>query len=77
MSEGKHPRITVGELQRALERAGWYQKRSGARHQILTHRVRGGRVTVPRHPSQTLKPKTLLSILEQAGLSVDELRKLL
>jgi predicted RNA binding protein YcfA (HicA-like mRNA interferase family) len=77
MSSGKLPRITVAVLQRALERAGWYQKRAGARHQILTHRDKGGRVTIPRHPNQALKPKTLLSILDQAGLTVDQLRELL
>jgi predicted RNA binding protein YcfA (HicA-like mRNA interferase family) len=73
----KLPRITVAELQRALRRAGWVLKREGANHQILTHRDRGGRVDIPRHPSQTLKPKTLQSILDQAGLSPDELRDLL
>ena len=67
----------MAELLRALQRAGWYLKRQGANHQILTHRDRGGRLTVPRHPSMTLKPKTLQSILDQAELTVDELRELL
>jgi predicted RNA binding protein YcfA (HicA-like mRNA interferase family) len=30
-----------------------------------------------RHPSETLKPKTLKSILDQAGLTPDEFRNLL
>ena len=77
MSSGKLPRVTVADVQRALGRAGWYVKRQGANHQILTHRDRGGRVTISRHPSETLKPKTLLSILDQAGLTADELRDLL
>jgi predicted RNA binding protein YcfA (HicA-like mRNA interferase family) len=77
MSDGKLPRLTVAELVRALSRGGWELKRQGSRHQILTHRERGGRVTIPRHPSQTLKPRTLQSILDQAGLSVEQLRGLL
>ena len=77
MSSGKLPRVTIAELLRALQRAGWYLKRQGANHQILTHRDRGGRVTVPRHASMTLKPKTLQSILDQAELTADELRELL
>ena len=74
---GRLPRLTVADVQRALLRGGWYVKRPGAKHQILTHRDKGGRVTIPRHPSETLKPKTLQSILDQAGLSVDQLRELL
>jgi predicted RNA binding protein YcfA (HicA-like mRNA interferase family) len=70
------PRITVAELQRAL-RSWVVIKREGGNHQILTHVDRGGRVTIPRHPSATLKPKTLLSILDQAGLSIEEFRNLL
>jgi len=34
-------------------------------------------VTVPVHAGEILYPKTLLSILEQAGLSVEEFRELL
>jgi predicted RNA binding protein YcfA (HicA-like mRNA interferase family) len=74
---GKLPRITVAELLRALGRAGWVLKRQGHSHQILTHRERGGRVDIPRHPAQTLKPKTLQSIIDQAGLTADQLRDLL
>ena len=36
-----------------------------------------GRVTVPVHAGVILKPKTLLSILEQAGVSVEEFVNLL
>ena len=67
----------MAELLRALQRAGWYQKRQGANHQILAHGEQRGRVAIPRHPGQTLKPKTLQSILDQAGLTVEEFRKLL
>jgi len=77
VADGKLPRITVAEAQRALQRARWYLKWQGGRHQILTHPQQGGRVTIPRHPAEVLKPKTLLSILDQAGLSVDEFRRLL
>jgi mRNA interferase HicA len=77
MSEGRLPSLTVAELLRALGCGGWYVKRQGGRHVILTHRERGGRVTIPRHPSQTLKPRTLQSILDQAGLTAEQLRGLL
>jgi mRNA interferase HicA len=73
---GKLPTLTVAHMQRILQRAGWYVKRQGANHEIWTHPEKGGRVTVPRHPSQTLKRKTLVSILDQAEITAEELRKL-
>jgi predicted RNA binding protein YcfA (HicA-like mRNA interferase family) len=74
---GKLPRLTVAELGRALYRGGWVVKREGGNHQILTHRDHGGRVTIPRHPAQTLKPRTLQSILDQAGMTAAQLHGLL
>ena len=43
----------------------------------LKHLIKPGLVTVARHAGTIIKPKTLASILDQAGLTVDELRKLL
>ena len=72
------PRITAAELMRALLRAGWYKYHQVGSHVFLRHPDRSGmRVTVPVHPGETIKPKTLESILDQAGLSVDEFRDLL
>jgi mRNA interferase HicA len=77
MTAGKLPSLTVAEVQRALLRDGWYVKRQGGNHQILTHRDTGGRVVIPRQARQTLKPKTLQSIVDQAGMSVERMRDLL
>jgi predicted RNA binding protein YcfA (HicA-like mRNA interferase family) len=44
---------------------------------MLKHPHKPGHVTVPKHATVILKLKTLESILEQAGLTVDELRELL
>jgi hypothetical protein len=43
-------------------------------HAQLAHPTRPGLVTVPQHPGEILKPKTLSGNLEQAGLTVDDLR---
>ena len=43
----------------------------------LKHPTKPGMVTVARHAGTIIKPKTLASILDQAGLAVDDLRKLL
>jgi predicted RNA binding protein YcfA (HicA-like mRNA interferase family) len=37
----------------------------------------GAVVTIPVHSGEIIKPKTLKSILDQAGMTVDELRALL
>ena len=71
------PRVTGEEALRALRRAGWRETRRRGSHAILHHDVRGGRVTVPVHAGTILKPKTLQSILDQAGLDVEAFRGLL
>jgi predicted RNA binding protein YcfA (HicA-like mRNA interferase family) len=64
-------------LLRALRKAGWREVRSSGSHRILAHGSRKGFVTVAFDPGDTILPKTLTAILEQAGLSVDDLRRLL
>ena len=71
------PRVTVAELLRALKRAGWVEAHQEGSHIQLRHPTKPGRVTVAYHRGDVLNPKTLLSALEQAGLTVDELRELL
>ncbi|MFI5272682.1 MAG: type II toxin-antitoxin system HicA family toxin [Ktedonobacterales bacterium] len=71
------PRITAAECLKALDRDGWHIVRQSGSHAHLKHPTKLGRVTVLRHVGMILKPKTLEAILDQAGLSVDDLRKLL
>jgi predicted RNA binding protein YcfA (HicA-like mRNA interferase family) len=73
----KSPRITAAQLLRALRRDGWYPDHQTGSHQFLRHPSRPGTVVVAVHAGRIIKPKTLQSILEQAGLSADDLRKLL
>lgn len=62
---------------RALLRAGWRRDHQRGAHVYLRYPERAGLVTVPVHAGETIKPKTLGSILDQAGLSVEDLRRLL
>ena len=72
------PRVTASELLAALGRAGWQVKRSGGGHTHLVNADRPGqRVTVPVHAGRTIGPVLLHDILEQAGMSAEELRRLL
>ncbi|HVA25624.1 MAG TPA: type II toxin-antitoxin system HicA family toxin [Chloroflexota bacterium] len=74
---GRLPRITAADLLRALERAGWTRTRQRGSHVRLRHADRPGGVTVSVHPGAIVKPGTLLGVLEQAGLTVEDLVKLL
>lgn len=71
------PRITAREALRALRRAGWEELRQSGSHIQLRHPERTGRVTIPLHAGAMLHPKTLKSILTQAGLSIREFQELL
>ena len=68
------PRVTGRELVRALSSLGWVVIAQRGSHAQLKHPLRGGRVTVPLHAGETIGPGLLRSILNQAGLSVDDLR---
>ena len=72
------PRVTPAELLRALRRAGWQEFRQTGSHCHLTHPEKPGRiVTVAVHAGQTVPVGTLKAILDQAGLTANELRDLL
>ncbi|MBI3977112.1 MAG: type II toxin-antitoxin system HicA family toxin [Chloroflexi bacterium] len=71
------PRITGAELLRALRRDGWMPDRQRGSHLSLVHPRKPGAVIVAMHAGRIIKPKTLQTILDQAGLTADELRALL
>ncbi len=73
----KLPRLTAAELLRALTRAGWYRSHQAGSHLTLRHPDRAGKVVIPMHSGDTLAPKTLQSILDQAGMTAERLRELL
>ena len=72
------PRITGKEALQVLVRDfGWYAARQAGSHVHLKHPNRPGRVTIPVHAGEILKPKTLASILDQAAIELDEFVKML
>lgn len=73
----KLPRITAIELLRALKRDGWQPARQSGSHMTMKHPIKKGCVIVAIHATVTLKPKTLTAILKQAGLTLEDLYRLL
>ena len=72
------PSLNAKQVIRALERAGFFIERSSSSHHFLVHRTDPRRrVTVAYHGSRDIPRATLAHILRQAGLTPDELGKLL
>lgn len=69
------PRISGRECVQALGKKGFYLKRQEGSHMIIRRDKPFGQVVVPDH--KELDRGTLRAIVRQAGLSVDELTKLL
>jgi predicted RNA binding protein YcfA (HicA-like mRNA interferase family) len=62
---------------RALRKAGFVIDRQRGSHVILRHPATGRTVSAPAHGSQDLPPGTMRTIIADAGLSVEQFRKLL
>jgi predicted RNA binding protein YcfA (HicA-like mRNA interferase family) len=60
--------MKVAEVVQLLERDGWELQRTRGSHRQFKHPRRPGKVTVAGPAKSTLHPKTLASILRQAGL---------
>lgn len=71
----KLPRISGRECVKALEKVGFYLKRQEGSHMILRKDHPFTQVVVPDH--KELDRGTLRAIIRDAGLSLDELLKLL
>jgi predicted RNA binding protein YcfA (HicA-like mRNA interferase family) len=74
----KLPRATGDEVLRALRRVGWVEVRQTGSHHHLRHPERpGALVTVAVHAGRQLPVGTLAAILDTAGMTGDDLRKLI
>ena len=60
--------MKVREILKLLKQDGWYLVTTEGSHRQFKHPSKSGRVTVSGHPSDDIHPKTLKSILTQAGL---------
>ena len=70
------PTVRGMALLRALLRAGFIETRVIGSHHFMRH-PNGRAVSVPVHGSRDVPRGLLSQILDDAGLSADELRKLL
>jgi len=73
----KLPVVSCRETVRALERAGFVVRRQSGSHVVLTGPEGRRQASVPVHGGRDLKPGTPRAIMRDAGLSVEEFRRLL
>ena len=71
---GKLPVLKPKKAIKALERGGFQVHHVSGSHYIL--KKDHLRITAPYH-NKDLKPRTLASIIEQAGLTLEEFKELL
>lgn len=64
--------MKVRQLLRLLRDDGWYIDRTRGDHRQLQHPSKPGTVTVSGHFRDDVHPKTLKSVLRQAGLEDGE-----
>jgi predicted RNA binding protein YcfA (HicA-like mRNA interferase family) len=60
--------VKIREAIKTIEKEGWFLVRTRGSHRQYHHPTKPGTVTVAGHSGQDLHPKTLNSILKQAGL---------
>jgi predicted RNA binding protein YcfA (HicA-like mRNA interferase family) len=60
--------MKIRDVNKRIEADGWHMVRQVGSHRQYKHATKSGKVTVAGHPSTDLPPKTLKSILRQAGL---------
>lgn len=77
MSSERLPAVTSKELIRVLKKVGFEPHHQKGSHITLKRSSDKRRVVIPVHPGKTLKFGTAKGIVEDAGLSREELIKLL
>jgi predicted RNA binding protein YcfA (HicA-like mRNA interferase family) len=60
--------MKVRDVLKLIEKDGWYHVVTQGSHRQYKHPTKAGRVTVAGHLNDDLHPKTLKSILTQAGV---------
>ena len=70
------PSVRAKDLLKALQRAGFVLDRQKGSHAVLREPTTKRTTVVPMHPGELLR-SLLQTILQQAGISVEEFRALL
>ncbi len=73
---GKLPRATAKEVEKAVIKTGYYIVRQSGSHRVYRNQEKK-RITLPIHPGKVIHPKIIKKILVENNLSVKTLKKLM
>ena len=71
------PVVDAKDLARVARKLGFVLDRQKGSHAVFLRENDRARIVIPMHSGTAIRPKTLLGILEDMGITVDELRDLL
>ena len=60
--------MKVRDVIKLVEADGWYHVGTRGDHRQYKHPIKKGRVTIPGHPSDEMKPQLYNSVLKQAQI---------
>ncbi len=73
----KLPAIEAKDLVRVARKLGFSFDRQKGSHAVFLRESDQARVVIPMHSGRTIRPKTLAGILDDMGITADQLRNLL
>ena len=73
----KFPRVNAKQIEKVILKLGYIRESGKGSHRIYRKSGKITQVTIPYHGSKILKLATVKSILNQAGLTVEEFTDLL
>ncbi len=68
----KAPRVTADDVIHALRKLGFVKVKQRGSHQKWKHPVSNRIVILAYHPKRIIHPKTLATIVEGTGLTIEE-----
>ena len=71
------PVVEARDLARVARKLGFELDRQKGSHAVFRRDSDSSRVVIPMHVGKSIRPKTLAGILEDLGITADELRELL
>ena len=72
----RQPRVTANEIIKVLKALGFQKVDQSGSHQKWRHPLTGKQTIVSYHQGEIIRPKTFTKILEGAGLTVEDYRRI-
>lgn len=71
------PAVTADDLVRVAKRLGFKRDRQKGSHAVYLREEDRARVVIQMHAGKTIKPKTLLAIVDDLGITIEQFRAML